>query len=547
MLREDFPRPKFIRPRWKSLDGKWQFCATPDSDFNTSTCNYDLSINIPDALINSDDIYSQRALSDAVTYSKDIKLSQAEVVGTTKICINSVIGDVKIYINGNLAAQRKGIVGNISINISDFVVVGKNQITLFVVRDPLFAPSVIRHPRIAGSVWLEFSAKSYFENIVTRAATPNSSFYITGHIINVQDDMRVQVDVTTPEGKVLNFAYDGKETLNIRIPIPSPVTLWKVLDGKIYYFKVTLKNSKGGICDTFHTYAAFRDLAISGTNVFVNSEPIFFRHVTDHYSPSIHEANLDILKQHLATVVALGFNGIVADGFMPSPQYLYLADRLGLTINAPLLPDGLYSYSEDASKVIQACITNQIVNNLGIPSLTLWHSYSNFNPGAEFTSYLLNICKQFDPSIILVASPGDPIPNLIMNMRLAFSTKEDAFKEISHHLKLSQTLNVPLYYSSISMGDLIGAYTSKSADEKQFIDTYEFVLGLLMTKNAAGFSYISMMDSDEHNGGILDSNGEFKLSNSALASIKEANVRRSMAELTPILNKINADKETPKP
>lgn len=543
MLREDFPRPKFIRPRWKSLDGKWLFCADLDENFDVSICDYNLTTNIPDTTRKTDDT---AVFSDAVAYSRVIQLTQAETVGTTTLCINSVIGDVKIYINGKLAAQRKGVVSNISVNVSEFVVTGKNQITLLVIRDPLFDPNLIRNPRITGSVWLEFAAKAYFENIVTRASIPNSSFYINGHIINVQDDMKVHVDVVTPENKKLNFDYEGKETLNIRIPIPTPVTLWKVLDGKIYYITVNLKNNKDGICDTFHTYAAFRDLAISSTNILINNEPVFLKHVTDRYSLNIHDNNLDVLKQHLATIVALGFNGVKIDGFTPSPQYLYLADRLGLTINMPLIPDGLYSYSEDASKVIQARVTNQVINTLGTPSIISWHSYSNFNPGAEFTSHLVNICKHIDPTSLFMTSPGNPMPNLIMNMNISFSSKEETFKEVIQHLNTAATINAPFYYGSMSIGDLIGAYTSKFADEKQFIEAYEYVLGLLMAKNAAGFSYISIVDNDKTNGGILDSNGEFKLSRTAIASIQEINSMRSMAELTPILNKINLEKENPK-
>lgn len=530
MFREDFPRPNLIRPRWLSLDGDWNFYPNPSEDLNIETSSHTI-ISVPSSKVCEIGINSQ-----VVLYKKTIILSEADVVGTVFFCCTGVSGDIELIVNGKSAGKKKGATLNVTIDISKYILSGDNNLLIYVIKDLLFAPNYQEIPFIYGNIWLEFASKSYFNNMVFRPSHSDKSIYVSSKVINYDKSQSVKAELFLEEQLVAQYNYDSALHLNIRIPFPEPVKYWNLLDGNLYEIKVSLYNSNGGLCDCIYSYSALRELSLLNGNLRINSKSVFLRHITDSSKQSRYFTNSKLIKQFILSIINLGFNGLNTPGFEPSPKFIYLADKLGLSLNISIVPEGLYPFTEDASKLIQACASSSVIRNLASPSIVLCTLYCNFDASAQFFDYINKSCKHLNPNVIISSiSATSHYGNYRLN-NLCFKSKSQILKDV-HDLEFAPTT----YFQSISIGPFEGAYSLNTQDlllsEKEFVDKYEFISGALLSSKSIGFSYVSIVDTDTTNEGLYSSNLLPKLSRNSVLLIQKSNLRRSISELNDILPK----------
>lgn len=529
MLRENYPNPSFIRPRWKPLNGEWEFSDTIDETLNVLDFPCSTIVNIPD-------IRKTETLSSAVFYRLSLELNEADTVGTVILCLNSISGDCEFWINGILASKRKGCSGNLSVDISEQVKMGENSFAIIVFTDSLYAPGRSPSPSINGNIWLEFTAKSHFNQAFLRPSYADNSIYLTGSIINPDETMTVSAELTFQDTVIDCYNYDAKSNLNIRIPVPNPLKFWNVMDGNLYEIKVTLTNSLGGICDVFHSYTAFRQLQLDDGYLKINKEPVFLRHIKDTLAITKHITNPAKIKQLISSVLCLGFNGIDTPGFQPSPQFIYTADKLGLTISSSLIPDGLYPYSEDASRLIQASAISAIMRNIGSPSFILWNLYNNFDGSKQFCDYISSACFKLNPEMLISSfSCENTIYGNYALRTIYYNSLDQIKKDV-----LGLASSAPSYFS-FSTGSFAGAYSKPGLlgllSEAEFNEIYCFLTGTFLASKCLGFSYTSLNDSPISLEGLYLENFENKISRNSADIVRQANQRRSISELSKFINK----------
>ena len=525
MLRENYPKPNLVRPRWTSLDGEWEYSTFSNGkDDILSSCKKSL----PD-LTRIGENY------DYALYKKTFVLTEADSAGTVFLNIGSVDGDCEVLVNNKPAGKRKGAPSNLTFDITNYVVTGENSICIFVMSDPLFTKPTLTGSSITGRIWLEFSAKTYISQLIARPSITDKSIYLSGKIINLLQNMQILAEVTLKSKVVASFTYDALGSLSLRIPLPEPIEYWQILNSNLYEIKITLVNSLGGLCDCIHTYTAFREIEIRNNLIYINNKNIFFKLVKDNNGNSFRVFNSQKIRQILSSVLALGFNGIDLGGYEPSPQFLYLADKLGITLFFSLIPNGLYPISEDCTKLIQAITASKILRYIASPSIILWNLFFNFDPGADFIAHMISMCKKYSPSIIISSFSEKSVKYG------DFSSPYLSFVEKSDFLRLIKT-NIDNNSPSLinfSSGSFLGAYSPFDAsveyNERDFSEIYTFMNGTILASNSIGFSYDFLNDSSVQLGGFYTEGFGTKISRNILIDIRNANSRRSIGELNSII------------
>lgn len=525
MLRENYPKPNYVRPRWKSLDGEWTYYFCVRGTENPSPlCNR----SVPDSIISTDSI-------EYAVYKKTFVLTEADSAGAVFLNISSIIGDCEVFINDKSTGKRKGAPGNLTFDVTNYILPQKNSVSIMVISDPLFSEGSYGGPLLTGRIWLEFSAKSFISQLIVRPSIRDKSIYLSGRIANSLPDLQICAEVSLNSKSIVNFIYDAKPSLNIQIPLSEQIQYWECLGSNLYEIKITLTNSLGGQCDCIHTYTAFRNIELKNNLIFLNDKVVFLKLVRDNDCISTGLYNTQKIRQVIASILSLGFNGINLGCCEPTPQFIYLADKIGLALLFTLVPNGLLPYTEDHSKLIQSLIISKLIRYIASPSIFLWNLFSNYDPGIDYINHLILMAKKLNPFAILSSYSDRSVGYGDYSSSNFYCSEKSLF---IRSLKSQSDANFPSLIN-FSSGSFNGAYSppeiSLDSTEKDFTELYTFMTGAILASNFLGFSYDFLIDSSVDFGGLYLNKLETKLSRNSSFDIKKANNRRSIGELNSII------------
>ena len=187
IMRCEHPKPQFEREDWISLNGEWDFLF----DFSNSGIErklyltndennslFDKKINVPFCPESRLSGVEFRDFIPAVWYKRTFTIENLDK--RTILHFGAVDWECHVYINGNEAGVHKGGYTSFSFDISEFVTVGENVITLCAIDDvKSFSQAsgkqsqtclskgafYTRTTGIWQSVWLEFVPENYVKKI----------------------------------------------------------------------------------------------------------------------------------------------------------------------------------------------------------------------------------------------------------------------------------------------------------------------------------------------------------------------------------------------
>ena len=183
--RPEHPKPQFERENWLNLNGKWQFeIDNGRSGEARGLANADAvlkdEILVPfcpeselSGIGNKDFMYG-------VWYKRTVNLTEEQCAGRIVLHFGAVDYKAKVFVNGKKVGEHKGGYISFCFDITDFVTIGENVITLFAEDDTrdFSIPSgkqsnhydshgcyYTRTTGIWQTVWLEFTPKSYIKSV----------------------------------------------------------------------------------------------------------------------------------------------------------------------------------------------------------------------------------------------------------------------------------------------------------------------------------------------------------------------------------------------
>ena len=344
--RIEHPKPQFQRDSWMNLNGPWAF------EIDQGRSGEARNLHTPEATLQQEIIVPfcpESELSGigykdfmyGVWYQKKVVLTEEQCAGNVFLHFGAVDYEAVVYINGKRAGNHKGGYISFKVDVTDFVNPGENVITVNAIDDTRnhmypsgkqseqFYSYGCMYTRTTGiwqTVWLEFTPKSYIQNVRYETNAEEGILFITATVEGAAA-FRAQASY---KGKPMGVVGMDNATGEVKIALKvDEIHLWEVGCGRLYDLELTFGE------DTVHSYFGLRSIQLSGNKFLLNGKSVFQRLILDQgfYPDGIYTAPSDAaLQRDIDMCMELGFNGARLHEKVFEERFLYHCDRKGYLV-----------------------------------------------------------------------------------------------------------------------------------------------------------------------------------------------------------------------
>ncbi|GGH10787.1 glycoside hydrolase family 2 protein [Paenibacillus segetis] len=360
-IRNEYPRPQFVRQAWMSLNGEWEF----DYDDNGigereawyEAHDFSKKIIVPFCYQSRLSGIGDTGFHDTVWYRKVVSLPEGYEKERLLLHFGAVDYEAKVWVNGKLAVQHEGGHTPFHADITDILVEGDN---IIVVKATDYSRDVtlprgkqfweeksasIFYTRTTGiwqSVWLEPVAETYIGRMkVTPDIDKNDisldiflSGYRPGAIVSLKAAVTFNGEFITED---LFSLRNESTSRHIHLEDFNDHGLgrwWTPEKPNLYDLELTLIVD-GTVVDTVQSYFGMRKISIEDGKLLLNNRSYYMKMVLDQgYFPDgiLTAPSDDDLRRDVELTKEMGFNGARKHQKIEDPRYLYWADKLGLLV-----------------------------------------------------------------------------------------------------------------------------------------------------------------------------------------------------------------------
>ena len=351
--RPEYPRPQLVREDWINLNGVWEFEIDHGKSgqarelFKKGNLKDEILVPFcPESKLSG---IEYKDFMNAVWYKRNFTIPKQWFSGKILIHFGAVDYAAEVWINGQSVGTHQGGYTPFTLDITDYVNKGNNNVTVYVeddLRSRLQAGGkqsqkyhshgcyYTRTTGIWQTVWLESVPPQYISGFKCNPDPKNSSIDLEVFFSGDVRDYTLNV----------NTFYDGSETgakqialssstVNLNIEL-SEIHLWDVGQGRLYDLEITLSKNNQKV-DKVDSYFGLRSISLTDKVILINDNPVFQRLVLDQgfYPDGIYTAPTDDdLKKDIKLSMDMGFNGARLHEKIFEPRFLYWADRLGYIV-----------------------------------------------------------------------------------------------------------------------------------------------------------------------------------------------------------------------
>ena len=342
----EYPRPYLVRDSYINLNGIWDYEITTVNEIPKA---FSGKIVVPFPLeSNLSGVRKDLKKNEFLCYNRKFELTSEFVKDVVMINFGAVNQICDIYINGNYAMHHVGGYLPFSLDATQFIHEGENDIVVIVENDPNLNYGVGKAGKSRGGMWYTKTSgiwqtiwiESYSINAIKNVIFyPYNDGLLKGKIRSKGTSFNIEISF---DNKLLYKGTIGRE-FEVKL---EEVHLWDLENPNLY--DVIIYNDS----DSVKTYFAFRDFKINNGKFELNGNPIFLNGLLDQgyfsdgiYTPASYEAfEFDILK-----CKELGFNTL-RKHIKVEPQYFYyLCDKLGMLVMQDFPNSGKYLFFRDTA------------------------------------------------------------------------------------------------------------------------------------------------------------------------------------------------------
>lgn len=373
LVRNEYPRPQFVRQAWMSLNGEWEF-DYDDSGIGEREAwyedhNFSKKIIVPFCYQSGLSGIGETGFHDRVWYRKVFSLPEGYEKGRLLLHFGAVDYEARVWVNGKLAAQHEGGHTPFHADITDILVEGDNTIVLKATdysRDVTLPrgkqyweeeSAGIFYTRTTGiwqSVWLEPVSETYIGRIrMTPDIDKNDiglDVFLSGYNPSSMVSLKAAVSFNGEfiAEDVFTWRHDSTSR-QIHLEDFNDHGLgrwWTPEKPNLYDLELTL-SVDGSVVDTVQSYFGMRKISIEEGKVLLNNRSYYMKMVLDQgYFPEgiMTAPSDDDLRKDVELTKEMGFNGARKHQKIEDPRYLYWADKLGLLVWGEMA--NAYQFSE---------------------------------------------------------------------------------------------------------------------------------------------------------------------------------------------------------
>ena len=354
MPKPDYPRPQLVREDWLNLNGWWQFESDQgDSGLERGLTHRELvdRILVPFCPESTASGIDNVDFLQAVWYRRSVEIPAAWDGRTVLLHFGAVDHDATVWVNGAEAGRHRGGFSSFTIDVTAFVRPGEDSVIVVRARDmptgaqargkqsTRYANSGCFYTRTTGiwqTVWLEPVHPAHIRSLGIEPQRGDASFLVTADLTHHTAGLLLEAELWDAAGIVCSRfvpADDLGPRLTLLIP-SQRVRFWHPGDPHLYGLTVRLRRGTT-VIDEVRSYAGLRSIAIDGTRVLLNGEPVSQRLVLDQgYWPDtlMTSPSDDALVRDITLAQEAGFNGARLHQKVVEERYLYHADRLGFLV-----------------------------------------------------------------------------------------------------------------------------------------------------------------------------------------------------------------------
>ncbi len=396
--RMDHPRPDFVRAKWESLNGTWQF-AFDDADqglvagWQGKGAQFPMRIEVPFTYQSKASGIGDAAYHPIQWYYRTFEVPSWAKSSHLRLCFGAVDESCAVYVNGHYCGGHKGGYTPFAMDISPWLVQGINHLVVRALdtrdcaqargkqywQDGLMGCWYTPCSGIWQSVYLETVGSCAIDYIHVTPDIDRCSANIETVLEKMPDaDCRLEY-LLSFEGRSVRRVSSGVSAQRYGISLDmrdagkvDSVRLWSVREPALYDLQVSLYQGDQ-LLDSVSTYFGMRKVEVKNGEVLLNNQPIYQRLVLDQgYWPEtlLTPPDNDAIRRDVEFIKAFGFNGVRKHQKVEDPRFYYWCDRLGLLCWGEL--PSAYEYGFDMVLNLSNTMAEFIKRDFNHPSIIAW-------------------------------------------------------------------------------------------------------------------------------------------------------------------------------
>lgn len=427
--RAEFPRPDWIRRKWVSLCGEWEFQEDGSGDGERAGWHdgrrLKEKINVPFCVESKASGICRTNVSNIVWYKKRFTLDSGFAQGGSLLLnFGAVDYRTKVWLNGKHVGGHEGGFTPFRLDVTNAAVEGENVLSVQVydTHDPriprgkqtvLRKPFTIFYTTVTGiwqPVWLESTGGAYLKNARIDTSPDSGKVTVTAEWTGGAAPAAARLTATMPNGAEITvdreISGSGGGIFEASFSV-ADVQLWSLETPELYPLKIEVIDSAGAAMDCIETYFAFRTVAIKDKSILLNGKPFYQKLLLNQgYFPEGHFTPVDpaMFRTDIEQAKAMGFNGVRMHQKVEDPRFLFWADALGFFMWDEM-PSAL-CFSEKMRRAVRAQWAEVMQRDRNHPCVVTW---APFNESWGVKSLLWSAkTRAFIEEIYLWTKKNDP-------------------------------------------------------------------------------------------------------------------------------------------
>lgn len=402
-IRNEYPRPQFVRESWMNLNGEWDFTFDDenvgiDAGWNNGEIIFDKKIVVPYVYQSElsgigdrtphDIVWYKRKFSVEYTFNQDVILH-----------FGAVDYEADIYINGQHVIHHIGGHTSFEIDVTPFLCEAGSQTIVVRAFDGHLDESIPRGKQIweeesvsiwytnsTGiwqSVWLEVVDKVRLEKIRLTPRYDEGQVRIEAIANQFVSGLRLAYDIifkgeTVAAGELkfmksrLDFSIDLLQEYIFRSNFHHDGWSWTPENPNLFDIQLSILVDNS-VRDKVSTYFGFRKIHQEKGMVYLNNKPYYQKLILDQgYWPTglITAPTDDDFIKDIELSKEMGFNGCRKHQKTEDPRFLYHADRLGYLVWGECAAPPIYN-NDSVARLMHEW-TEIIERDYNHPSIVTW-------------------------------------------------------------------------------------------------------------------------------------------------------------------------------
>ena len=497
IYRPEHPKPQFRRDGWQNLNGLWDF----EFDHGNSgearelfmpEAPMSLKINVPFCPESKLSGIGHTDFLHAVWYRRSFTVTAAQLEGRVAVHFGAVDYFATVYVNGKKVGKHKGGYVSFSFDITEYVQVGENTLTLHAEDDtrsplipsgkqcPRFYSSGCEYTRTTGiwqTVWLEFTPKAYIKNFRLYPDADAGTVAIQAEVVGTGKLTATASFDGKPMGEASVECTGTTAVLNLSV---TERHLWELGKGGLYDLELQFGD------DLVHSYFGLRSIRYENMRFYLNGKSVFQRTILDQgfYPDGIYTAPSDAeLEADIDRSMAMGFNGARLHEKVFEERFLYHADRKGYLVWGEYPNWGLDLSRPDALFSILPEWIEEVNRDFNHPSIIGWCPFNETwdcegrKQIDEILAIVYQTTKTLDPSRPCIDTSGNYHVVTDIFDHHDYTQKPDELRENLKNFNTPGGLNCPSSHSHRQTYDCKAPF---------FISEYG---GIRWTDDTSGWGY----------------------------------------------------------